>query len=68
MYRYDQSQVYMCAYMYRYTYIYIYIYICNIYTLTDRERARKRDREINKIRSIGQAMDARDLAAWEASG
>ena len=46
-------------------YIYIYIYK---YTLKDREKARKRDREINKIHSLGQAKDARDIPAWEASG
>ena len=62
--------MYMCAI---YIYIYIYIFILGgcviyIYIYVQTEKAKTRDRQIEKIHRLGQASDARDLAAWEAFG
>ena len=58
-------------YIYIYINIYIYIYVICIYIIhicIKTEGAKTRDRQIEKIHRLGQASDARYLAAWEAYG
>ena len=44
------------------------VYAIHIYIYVQTEKAKTRDRQIEKIHRLGQASDARDLAAWEACG